>query len=257
MDGVIDDILVEDGQQVTQGQPLVKMRSAMLEIQIQETLGEIEANSQKRDGLGVAINQLTRDGSTDYAMQSRLSSEVRELETQLETLEQKLTALRAQDNELLILSPIDGVIVTRQVEQTLKSRPVRRGDALMRVVRLTGPWQLELQVADQDSGYVKRKIFGAERGGDVPPGPPSEVEFVFASQPDQHRQARVTWLSESARNASGDGMHIDLLADVAPDVAARGHMGATVYAYFECGQQPFWFVWSRPFIETLQRKNWF
>ncbi len=259
IDGVVEQVFVSEGQRVQPGERLVQLRSPSLEIEIQEVLGEMNANREKREGLNVAINQLTNDDSQSRTMQSRLSSEIRELETQLQALQEKHQALLGEQQKLLITAPIEGIVVARQIDQFLASRPVRQGDALLRVVQLDGPWHLELLVADQDSGYVKQKLFGAMEtsSGRVPEGEQRELEFVIASQPDVKSIAHTSWVSESARNPRGEGMFVDVLADVEPQAAARGHMGATVYAYFDCGQQPLWFVWSRPLVEEIQRRLWF
>lgn len=258
LDGIVEQIVAGDGQQVAAGEPLLEMRSPMLEIEIQQVQGEIRANAEKRDGLHVAINQSAND-TIAHALQSKLSSEIRELETQLETLEQKQLALLNEWRKLTITSPIAGVVVARQIERLLDSRPVRRGDSLLRVVQLNGPWQLELLVADRDAGYVKRKMFQGHESssGAIPATAPRQIDFVVASQPDQPLRAQATWMSESARSPQGEEVVVDVLADVDEAVAARGHMGATVSAYFDCGQKPFWFVWSRPMLEAIQRRLWF
>ncbi len=259
LDGIIEQILVGDGQQVKAGDKLAELRSPMLDIQLQEVQGEMRANAEKRDGLNVAINQLANENPSAYALQSKFSSEIRELETHLQTLQQKQDAIRAEQQKLSLTAPIDGLVIARQIERFLNSRPVRRGDALLRVVQLDGPWQLELTVADQDAGYLKRKLFTASTAtsGAIDPNASRDLEFVLASQPSEKFTARATWLSETARNPQGTAVVVDLLAEVDESIAARGHMGATVYAFVDCGQQPFWFVWSRPLIEAIQRKLWF
>jgi hypothetical protein len=30
-----------------------------------------------------------------------------------------------------------------------------------------------------------------------------------------------------------------------------------VHGFFDCGQQPLWFVWCRPLVEATQRRLWF
>ncbi len=259
LDGVVVSLFVSDGQQVALGEPLLEMRSPMLELDIQDVLGDIRANAEKRDGLNLAINQLSRDDPTAYGIQSRLSSEIRELEIQLATFTEKHDALIEEQKKLLIKSPLAGSVVARQIEKFLNSRPVRRGDALLRVVNLEGPWQLELLVRDQDSGYVKHKLFGQgdSSNGNVPAEADRELEFALASQPDVKFAAKATWMSESARNPTGQGVFVDVTADIDQAVPKQGHMGATVYAYFKCGRQPFWFVWTRPLVEAIQRKLWF
>lgn len=258
LDGFVLRVFVSDGDHVVAGDPLVQLKSPQLEIEIQEVLGEIRANGEKRDGLSIAINQL-RNANSDLPMQTKIASEIRELETRLQTLQEKRDALFVQQESLLMTAPIEGTVVARQIERSLDARPVRRGDALLRVVNLEGPWQLELLLADRDAGYVKRFLANssAETDNSLAVEPKRQIEFALASTPDQRRSAQVAWISESARNPRGDGMFIDVFADVDQEVSHLGHMGATVNAYFHCGEEPIWFVWSRPLIEAVQRKLWF
>ncbi len=271
LDGVVQRVLVDDGQAVQRGQTLLEMRSPMLEIQIEETLGEIETNATTRDGLNVLVNQLGSQPEVDVTRLSRLSSEIQELESKLITLKKKHMALTEQREKLVIQAPIAGEIVARQIHRYLDARPVQRGDALLRVVDLAGPWQLELEVADRDSGYVRDKLLAStqasaesagnqadnSRIGAVPLASERELQFVYTAQPDIQRSAQATWLATAARNPLSQGMIVDLMAEVEPVDAAAGYMGAGVVAYVDCGQHPFWFVWTRPFIEAIQRRMWF
>ncbi len=177
----------------------------------------------------------------------------------METLIEKRDSLVNEQKKLVVRAPIAGTIVARQVARYLNSRPVRQGEALLRVVKLDGPWRLELQVSDQDSGYVKRKLFADDPtlSGSIPADSDRDLEFTLASQPANKFVAMATWMSESARNPRGEGMFVELMADVGPEVSQVGHMGATVNAYCKCGKQPMWFVVSRKLIEAVQRKLWF
>lgn len=258
IDGIVSKLHVEDGELVRKGELLATLTAPMLDIELQEVAGEIQAITEKRDGLHVAVNQIFNNNQESRALQSKMSSEIRQLETQLENLEAKHIALLDERSKLQVLAPIDGVVVSREIERFLDLRPVRRGDALLRVVQLDGPWQLELLVADRDSGYLKRKL--AESGGPMVGHIPQEadraIEYVIASKPDQRMQADVIWVSESARNPAGEGMFIDVRASV-DEAGEKAHMGASVNAYIECSQQPLWFVWSRPLVEAIQRRLWF
>lgn len=258
-DGVVTQVLVGDSDPVEQGQPLVLMRSPSLELQIQEVLGELNANTEKRDALSLSVNQIARDSSANPATLNRLSSEIRQLETTKETLERKLIALRDEERRLTILSPINGVVVARDLDQLLDSRPLRRGDALFRVVNPDGPWQMLLHIADADVGYVKKRLYqDAEKVvGQVPHSSNRKIEFVLASRPDQRHEAEIVWLSESARNPRGLGVSLDAVATLGPDVAGQAYVGATAHAFLVCDQRSIWFVFSRPLVESIQRKLWF
>lgn len=259
LDGVVESLSVQDGQYVDVGMPIASMRSPQLDIEVHEVSGAIRANHEKRDGLSLAMNQLARDSQNMDATQSRLSAEIRELETQLETLTAKRDALLKEQKKLQIVAPISGMIVAPRAERFLESRPVKRGDALLRVANLDGPWHLDIKIADRDSLYVREKLMGDldSGAGQIPESEQTEIAFVMLSQPDIPLRARASWISEAARNADGDGMFVDLEAKVDRDLIPNAHMGASVFAYIECGKRPLWFVWSRPLIEAIQRRLWF
>ncbi len=268
LDGVVSRIVVQDGQTIEQGELLAELSSPMLDIELEEVAGEMRANAEKLSGLKVAINQLSPEDPSAMAMQNKFSSEIREIETRLVALNEKQRALLGEKEKLTIVAPIGGTVIARQVERYLDRRPVRRGDPLLRVVRMDGPWRLELEVADRDAGRVKRQLFSSSQtdqseqtplpaSGPVPAAATKGLDFVYAATPDKRWQAEVIWISESTRNPQGDTAIVDVHAQVDPDTAAAGHMGATVQAYFPCGEEPIWFVWSRPLIEAIQRKLWF
>ena len=259
LDGLVTRILVKDGQPVRAGELLAELQSPMLEIELEEVAGELRSNQEKLAGLKVAINQLSPDDPSALAMQNRFSSEIREIETWLATLQEKELALLGEKAKLRVAAPIAGTVIARQVDRYLERRPVRRGGPLLRIVEMDGPWRLELEVADRDAGRVKEKLFAGEElaHGPVAESAAGQVEFVYAAFPNQRFQAMTTWMSEAARNPLGEQVIVDVHAQVPPQTAAEGHMGATVQAYFDCGQHPFWFVWSRPLVEAIQRKLWF
>jgi Barrel-sandwich domain of CusB or HlyD membrane-fusion len=258
LDGTIEKILVKDSERVTQGQMIATMKSASLEMQMQEVVGDLSAIKEKRDALALSINQLDGNQESKNAMMNRLAAETRQLEIQQDTLLQKLKALKAESAKLNIVSPIDGVVVARDLDKLLDARPVRRGDALLKIVDPSSELHLHLQIADADVGHLKNKLLDDPgQNSLLPEKGSSGIDFVFVSKPDQRFKANVMWLSEVARNPRGDGVFVDAIATLEPDAIPHAHMGATVKAYAYCGQRPLWFVFSRPFIEAIQRKLWF
>jgi hypothetical protein len=258
LDGTVEKILVKDSDRVTQGQLIATMKSASLEMQMQEVVGDLNAIKEKRDALALSINQLDGNQESKNAVMNRLAAETRQLEIQQDTLLRKLQALKAESAKLNVVSPIDGVVVARDLDKLLDARPVRRGDALLKIVDPSSELHMYLQVADADVGHLKNKLFeDPGQNNLVPEKSRSGIDFVFVSSPDQSFKANVVWLSEVARNPRGDGVFVDSIATLEPDAISHAHMGATVKAYAYCGQRPLWFVFSRPFIEAIQRKLWF
>jgi multidrug efflux pump subunit AcrA (membrane-fusion protein) len=253
-DGFIEELLVEDGDRVVAQQELARLRSPSLDLQIEEVMGQLRAIAEKRNGLKVAINQLSPNATDALANQTRLSTELVILDSSESHAREMLAFYQAEQSRLVIRSPIDGVVVARRLRQELENRPIRRGDPLLQVVDLSGDWQLSVEVADRDSDYVNRFYGERSRAGRGQATPSNAVEYTFDSLPSDSFAANVTDIARVIENREGLGGFQEVLASVAREDAARVHMGATARVRFACGREPFAFVWSRPLVEFLQKR---
>jgi hypothetical protein len=61
-----------------------------------------------------------------------------------------------QKEDLTVKSPADGVVVTWDLHNRLIERPVQRGQVLMRVADPSGPWHVEVHMADDRMGDIVR-----------------------------------------------------------------------------------------------------
>lgn len=257
LDGFVAELLVQDGAAVEAGQTLARLRSPELDQQIEELNGELDLLEEQKRGLDIEINQLSADQADFAKIQNRLSSEYRLLETRLAGLHRKKEFFAGQQERLLVKAPVRGTLVGNQLQRYLDGRPVRRGDSLFRIVDFSGPWRIELQVADSDSGWVRR-YYGENNAAGGQPPQEDRIDFVLASRPAEWRAARLDWISPVARNPDGLGTFVEV--HCVPESAVSedgGQMGATVLGSFHCGRQPFWFVWSRGLVESVQRRFWF
>jgi hypothetical protein len=160
-----------------------------------------------------------------------------------------LSFYQAEESRLVLRSPIDGVVVAKQLRQELENRPIRRGDPILQVVDLSGDWQLRVQVADRDSDYVGRYY-----GGRNAPPLEKEVQYTFDSLPSEQFMAEVFEISRVIENRDGAGGFQEVLVRVQRADASKAYMGATARVRFSCGREPFGYVWSRPLIEFLQKR---
>jgi len=246
VDGFVDDLLVEDGQTVEQGQLLAKLRSPALRLQIEEVMGQIKSISEKRNGLRVAVNQVSASSPETLVAQTRISAEILLLEAQEKQTRNKLDFLTKEQEKLNILSPIRGLVVSRDLRRELETRPLRRGDILFQVADLDGEWQLNVQIADRDSNYLKKHLAEGDR----------EATFVFDSLPREQFRTKVKQVSATIENPTGTSPFLLVVADIESEVAKRAYMGANAHVRLTCGEQPFWFVWCRPLVEALQKRAW-
>ncbi|MCU0707277.1 MAG: efflux RND transporter periplasmic adaptor subunit, partial [Pirellula sp.] len=244
-DGVLTELMVDDGDLVKAGDPLAKLRAPSLDLQIETTIGEMQALAEKRKGLAIAINQSESNAQESPSTQTRLATELLVLETQESHLKERLQFLRLEQDRLMLASPIAGVVVAPRAKQELENRPMRRGDPLFEVADLEGDWQLRIQVADRDVAYVDR--YYQEQGE-------HRIDYVLDSIPDQRFHAKVTHMAYTIENLPGSGSYRTVVASVQRDDAMKARMGAVARVRFNCGSQPLWFVWSRPLVEFVQKR---
>lgn len=285
-DGFVEELLVTDGESVRASQPLVQLRSPTLELRIEHVIGELRGVAEESSGIHIAINQLDPDSPDLLNHQSRLAGKIAELETRQTSLEQQLELLQTLRASLLLRAPIDGTIVAKDLQRHLAGRPVRRGEPLFSIVDQAGPWQVRVQVADRDAGYLRSHYAApttsfskrtAEKqldtetqlaGETLPENEPSgntsiasdldsAITFGLDSNPAERWPAQLSWISDHVENIHGQGCFVEVRAGVDSPERIGAHAGAGVHAYFTCGSQPLWFVWSRPLVEAVERKFWF
>lgn len=245
LESLIDTIFVKDGETVGVGQPLIQLRSPTLDLQIEEVLGQIRALEEKRDGLRIAVNQLTNN-STDLANQIRISSELKLIDAQKSQANEKLQFLENERNELLLRSPLQGVVIANDLERELRNRPLQRGDTLFRVAATEGAWQMQLAIPDQDSGIVEQAL----RNG------PISIQWGLESGTSHQQSATLNSMRSDVVWHPNRGSHRNAIATIPEGSISQPALNAVTFARIPCGTRPVWYVWSRPLIEFLQKRFW-
>jgi multidrug efflux pump subunit AcrA (membrane-fusion protein) len=257
-DGFVGELLVDDGSYVRAGEALVQLRSPTLELRIEQTEGAARAVEEEASGIRIAINQLASDAPDVLSNQSRLAGKIAELDTKLGSLKEQLRLLAEHRSRLLLTAPIEGYVVAKDLRRNLAGRPVRRGDSLFSVVDQAGPWQVRVQVADRDVGYLLENYrVSVEQPPSSAQEMRSDIEYCLASAPDERFPAKIHWIADQVENRYGAGCSLEVRATVDASKPEGAHAGAGVHCFFECGQQPLWFVWCRPLVEATQRRLWF
>ena len=226
--GVVTEILVIDGQTVKAGQPLLRLENADLETRVESVTGEIQTSTKRLASIG----SMLLDPGTDSKQASRLAIEKRQLESELESLKSELELVRSQISHLEIVAPMEGVVAAWQLNQKLADRPIARGDVLMTIVQDTGPWQLKLEIADEDSAEIIREF---NQNGSL------DVEFAAASNPSETFQAVLNSLSTVTRKtATGDNV-LDAVATIDMPLDANSHGVGQAELAKQAGTNRRWF----------------
>ena len=137
-------------------------------------------------------------------------------------------------------------MVTWNVDQLLESRPVERGQALLAVAQIDGPWVIELEVPDDNMGHVldaQRKF-----GNDL------KVTFLLATDPGVTHHARITKtaLVTEARGEQPPTTRVTIA--IPPNAKLRRRPGATATAEIYCGQRSLGYVWLHDLIDAVKSR---
>jgi len=201
LDGTISSIEVEHASKVKKGAPLVTLVNNELENQAAELDGRIrELNTRIKNTETLLL-------SPNLDEQELGEQNLNAQKAQLESLQRQQGLVARKLENLKIISPIDGQVVTWNIEDRLKLRPVSRGDELMEVVNVDGKWQLELNAPDRSIGHIQRAF--AKRGDD-----PLVVEFILAADTDKKFTGELIEIGKSTMMSQEDGPTVSLKIEI-------------------------------------------
>jgi multidrug efflux pump subunit AcrA (membrane-fusion protein) len=248
-DGVVAELLVTAGQHVEAGQRLVQLRKPELDLELRRVLGELETNQKQLGSIRAErLQDMPRESDGRRRDPHELAAEEEELRAKIAGLESQKSILNGQLHALAIASPIAGQALTWDIEKLLAARPVERGQALLSVANIDGPWDLELRVPDDRAGYVLTAR--AELGAELP------VRFTLTADP-AHAVTGV--LANFAVATELDAQQESTVAAMVEfDRQAVGGLrpGATAVAKIYCGRRSLGFVWFHDLFNYLRSCWW-
>ena len=248
--GKVDELLVEHGSRVAAGDPLLVLTNNELDSERQKNDGELNEVQKQLRALNEQLFQATGDDRI------RVSGQLAQYKERERTLQLQKKILDRRAEELTVRAPIDGTVMTFQLENTLKNRPVQPGQILMEIAEPTGELQLELQMPEKYMGHIedyKRKM--VEKDPDYKLG----VKFVMTVDPSNSYDATVIEEHDRAENREGEETTVQIIADVddetaLPEAASAG-MGVTAKIY--CGKRSLGYVCFNELVAFLQRTVFF
>ncbi len=247
-DGVVDELRVAHGQNVAAGALLMSLRDTQLSLELQRIRGEIDALKKRLLAAQTIRLGNERDDARTEEHERVLTAQQEELTEQLRSHERQYEIVTQQHGRLRVTSPIVGQVLTWNVDQQLANRPVQRGQRLLTIGDLRGPWELDLRVPDYRAGHV---MIAADRAGG-----PLEVSFMLASQPGTTYAARLSNVALSTES-SEEQPSVSVIARIDGTPPAQPRPGTTVIARIHCGRRSLAFVWLHDIVEMFYRWVWF
>jgi multidrug efflux pump subunit AcrA (membrane-fusion protein) len=247
LDGTIVELAVDHGRRVRFGDALAVLRNSEVDVELQRVRGAIEEAKERE--AAVETLRVETSGDTTSSDRFRLTAEEVELQIQLMGLERQRDLWLARQRRLTVRAPLDGEVITWNAEALLRSRPVRRGQRLMRIADLEGPWTLQLRLPE----YRAEHVLSAGRQSDDP----LPVSFLLESDPSTIFEGAVREMSLAAEPDTRFGSILPVTVDVRSPDSASWRPGATVIAKIHCGRRSLGYVWLRDLWEFLQAHVWF
>ena len=241
--GVVDQILVNHGDEVQPNQPLIVLRDPELEQDAPRVSGEIATTLERLRGVQIA--RLTGGVTPDAVARARqLTAEEEELKERLKTLERQRALVEERRQRLTLRSPIAGRVLTWDTTQHLSARPVERGQSLLTIGETTGPWIVEIQVADKDAGHMLRaqKTIGSAL----------EVEFQLPSEPGRIHRGKVRDVALASESDDKSTGHVRVVVEFESSQVAQLRPGATAIPRIRCGRQSLGYVWLHDLIDAIR-----
>ena len=245
VDGVVVSVQVEQGTRVSENDPLILLESKELELEAERVAGELTTAQERLESIDAERLQLGSDVESQQ-MATRLSAEEMVLKLRIESLQQQSRIIASQLDGLQLTSPITGDVLTWDLERSLVGRPVQRGQALLLVSDLQGPWKLEFEVPDESVGHVLRAAKKSDEG--------LALRFVLANEPEQEYNGVTTRFDLVTQTRENQRPAVLVEADFDRNQNIPLRPGALVVAKVDCGRRSVGFVWFHEIFEEVRRR---
>ena len=247
-DGVVDELRVKHGQAVGADEPLVLLRKPELDLEFRRMAGEMQTAEKKLSAIQAERLENAPGGADTRRRLHQLAADEAETKEQLAGLLAQREILEQQQADLVVRSPLAGQALTWNLEELLAARPVERGQSLLTVADLNGPWVVELHVADKRAGHVLAARESQQ--------PELNVSFALSADPGTVYQGRL--VDTALSTELDDNGEVTVRAIVAFDRAQVKALrpGATVQARIDCGRRALGYVWFHELFEFVQSHWW-
>jgi hypothetical protein len=243
-EAVVSELRVRHGQAVTPQQTLLVLRRSELDFEFKRVWGELQTARKRLASVEADRLQNRRETAEDRQRYAQSTAQLEELRESIGGLESQHAILQQQQAELEVHSPLAGEVLTWNLEQLLQARPVTRGQVLLTVADLEGPWRLELRVPDRRIAHV---LAAQEDGSTL-----RDVTYVLATEPGRQLHGALERVGMRTEIGETDGAFV--LATVTVDRSEIPELvpGAGVTARIHCGRRAIGYVWFHDLCDAAR-----
>ncbi len=253
--GDVDQVLVDHGSEVKQGDALVVLRNIQLEQELQKVLGDLDENMTALK----TIEQILSDPASRSADPSRSQADLFlqkvDLEEKIRGAIKEKAILEERMRNLTLVSPIDGRVTTWDVQNSLRDRPLNVGDSVMQIANPDEDWELEVYIRGDRMGKYERAV--VDEGTTKLP-----VSFVLKGHPSLTFQGEVSEVQNSptTHEQHGHSYRVKVQIDKqelqdrlsVPEL----NKGAEVKAKVHCGRASLAYCWFYELLDWVRIRLW-
>jgi len=216
-DGILEAVLQKPGTVVKAGESLARMDGRVIDLELRTLSAELQKARKMRD-VHLA------SGNTAAAQIAVLESE---------RLEQKIKLQQRRRQQLDIVSPIDGIVLTGRLEH-VEGSPVRKGQFLFEISPLKN-MLVEVAILQEDISYVQ-------------PGMP--VRVVFDAYPHRRWESAIQAVLPRSEVREGRSVFVGQVAFANPEGRLRPGMRGRA-AIATRPRSLLWIYFHRPWYALL------
>jgi multidrug efflux pump subunit AcrA (membrane-fusion protein) len=237
-DGTVQAIKVAHGEQVEQGAVLATLEDPQLELEAERIRGELETVRKRLEAIAVArTDRQTREELSPDRLP--LSAEAKQLELRHASLLEQQAILTKQREALTLRSPIAGTVLTLDVQNLLRGRPVERGQVLFTVGDGDSGWELETRVPQDAIGHVVAAAEASDEALGVRFRLAGDREHTYTGHVAEIAQTAVVDPEQLAQEPPE--VRVRVAVDKEKLLVAKPEMQARVR--IDCGRRSLGYVW--------------
>lgn len=237
--GEIVSVDIDHASEVSKGQRLLTIGDDRLDVEIATAQGRIEVLKEAKK----SWERRHQGSQSENSEQQSISS----IESEIESLNEKIGLLLDMSKKLTVTSPIDGQVITWDAKKKLTGRAVQPAQVLLEVANPDGEWQLELDVEDRRVGHLIRGLEKSENGTLF-------VKFTLAADPNETYEGKVVEVGNAMRiNEANEQMirvRVELDKDALPLKQAKSSVTAKIYCGYDTS---IGYLWLHDVPESFKR----
>ena len=245
-DGEVMELFIDDGAEVKQGQPLLRIQNDELNAQLTVVSTELKAKQEEEEALRSQILVAARSPKKYDLV--RLQGQLMETTARIRGLVLQQHVLEQRVDALTIRAPIAGIVTTFRVRELLNHRPAQRGEVLLEIADHKGKWRLELEVEEHRMGHL---LNAQKEQRD-----PLAVEFLLATSPTETYEGRLQTVATRPKRLPQKGSLVEVFVSVPEERGPQHRIGAEVRAKIHCGKRSLGYVLIGDGIEFVRRRWW-